>query len=79
MNAHRPRRSNCYLRGHPELSPERVDLEASAWRQPMIDLADPLAIKHASQANRKARLRERRGPHGWNWDTYFSAKCTCPN
>lgn len=57
MNAHYPCRPKCKSRGHPELSPERVDLEASVRRKPMIDLNDPFAVKRASQANRKARFR----------------------
>ena len=49
-----------YLRCRPELSRERVDLEASDWRASMIDLNDPCAVKHISQLNRRTRLKNKK-------------------
>lgn len=34
--------------------------EGATMHPPRIDLSDPLAVKHASQANRRARLSGRR-------------------
>ena len=48
----------CYS-AYPVPTPERVVLARSPKEYArMIDLSDPLAVKHASQASRKARLSQ---------------------